>query len=477
MKIPLKTVFLYTGYPLSGTPLSTSYTRTPPIITMYTTVVMPIKPRAEQRRAIDAALECNRIVFNASVTAIRLFFEGSGRLPTEFEMNRLVTRMRGSCPMLRTAYSETEYDAAHRALRGYGSLLERDRKDHYRKTREPSWDYYPERLSRPRYRKRERYHSYSYIGHGISSVIAPNADGRDRRYLKLGKVKGLVKCLNQDAAIEGEPVRCTITRKDYGTHYEYEAAVTFEKEDAESGVERLSGDPEIIGVDLGVSHIAALSDGTVYDNPHDFEKARADLQKKHRALSRALPGSERERRCRNRLRRSYARLGNKRKDRTECISKDIARSADVVVLEKLSIKQMKGRAKSRGMHNAYADASLGSLIRRIVGKAEGAACTVVFVDPRGTSRECSACGADVPKKLSDRVHRCPRCGLVMDRDVNAAINIMARGSARDPFPAGGESPRRTAGARVLWHRPSGHMSGCVRAVKVRVDPNFPHPPG
>lgn len=449
------------------TPLITSYTRTHPAVSMYTTVVMPINPRAEQRRAIDAALECNRMVFNASVTAVGLFFKENGRLPTEFEMNRLVTMMRGSCPTLRNAYAETEYDAAHRALQGYVSLLDRDRKAYCRRMRESSWGYYPEKLSRPRYRKRDRYHSYAYIEHGIAIVIRPNADGRVRRYLKLGKIKGLVKCLNQGTEVDGKPVRCTISRKDYGTHYEYEAAVTFKKDDIESGVEHISGGPEYIGVDLGVSHIAAMSDGTIYDNPHDFRKAKAGFQKKCRALSKALPGTARYRGCRNRLCRSYERLSNKRKDRTEKISKEIVRSADVVVLEKLSVKQMKGRSKCRSMQNAYADASLGLLIRRIVGKAEGAACTVVFVDPRGTSRECSACGADVPKKLSDRVHRCPCCGLVMDRDVNAAINILARGSARDPFPVGGEWPRPTAGARYFDCSIFGHHSKFTLSVKVR----------
>ena len=81
------------------------------------------------------------------------------------------------------------------------------------------------------------------------------------------------------------------------------------------------------------------------------------------------------------------------------------------------------------------------LRRRIQDKAESAGCSVILVDPRGTSQTCSGCGAFVKKDLSVRVHACPVCGLTIDRDVNAARNILARalsqtpqGSAGDPRP-------------------------------------------
>ena len=80
---------------------------------------------------------------------------------------------------------------------------------------------------------------------------------------------------------------------------------------------------------------------------------------------------------------------------------------------------------------------------RIADKAQSAGRSVVLVDPRGTSQLCSRCGLYVEKGLSVRRHECPRCGLRIDRDVNAAMNILERGSARDPGPVRG--PNRPAG--------------------------------
>jgi putative transposase len=410
---------------------------------MYRTVKMPIKPRSEQRRAIDRFIELNRYIYNASVTAIGLYYEASHKLPSEFDMNKLVTKIRNTNGIFRTPYVETQYDAAHRALKGYQSLLDKSRKEYFRITGEKSFDYYPDKLERPRYKKQGRYHSISYIEHGIDVRDVKGPDGRIKKVLKLGKIKGNIKCLNQKSLSqcdECEPVTCTITRKDYGTHYEYYASVTFDVGAIDSGVININPfnlDPnwtEYMGVDLGVSHIAALSDGTVFDNPHDYAKRKKDFQKKHESYSRTIPYTEDNKKRRNRLKRSYDRLSNMRKDRVENISKHIVNSAEVVVMERLSIRQLKGISRSKAMMNAYSDASLGTLIRRIGEKAAGAACRIVFVNPRGTSRRCSACGADVPKRLSDRIHNCPYCGLTMDRDVNAAINIAIRGSAGDPFP-------------------------------------------
>jgi putative transposase len=72
------------------------------------------------------------------------------------------------------------------------------------------------------------------------------------------------------------------------------------------------------------------------------------------------------------------------------------------------------------------DAGWAKLANMISYKAESAGCKVVFVDPKDTSKQCSKCGTIVPKTLADREHRCPQCGLVLDRDLNASINILNR---------------------------------------------------
>ncbi len=105
------------------------------------------------------------------------------------------------------------------------------------------------------------------------------------------------------------------------------------------------------------------------------------------------------------------------------VAKVIVGRYDVIAHEDLNI-----RAMSRGLFaKGISEAGWGILLRCIALKAESAGKHVIAVDPRGTSQRCSGCGADVPRGLGCRVHDCPHCGLRMDRDLNAAINICALG--------------------------------------------------
>ena len=84
--------------------------------------------------------------------------------------------------------------------------------------------------------------------------------------------------------------------------------------------------------------------------------------------------------------------------------------------------------------NAYDDASLGMLRRRLIDKAIEAGRRIILVDPKWTSQVCCGCGACVRKGLEVRTHVCPECGLVMDRDLNSAVNILIWGLTGNPFP-------------------------------------------
>jgi putative transposase len=97
---------------------------------------------------------------------------------------------------------------------------------------------------------------------------------------------------------------------------------------------------------------------------------------------------------------------------------------DVVAVEKLNIK---GLAKSR-LAKSVNDAGWGQFISILTVKAENAGLKVVAINPNGTSQECSSCGQKVKKPLSQRMHNCPNCNISLCRDLNASINIKARGT-------------------------------------------------
>ena len=98
-----------------------------------------------------------------------------------------------------------------------------------------------------------------------------------------------------------------------------------------------------------------------------------------------------------------------------------------IIFEDLNIQNM---LKNHKLAKHIADASWNKLIQFTTYKAESAGCVVELVNPRGTSQLCSGCGSKVPKTLKDRIHCCPQCGLEMDRDDNAARNILARSIGR-----------------------------------------------
>jgi len=141
---------------------------------------------------------------------------------------------------------------------------------------------------------------------------------------------------------------------------------------------------------------------------------------------------------------------NRRKEMVEKVSLDIARKYTTIVMEDLSIKELKTKSLSTSMNISYIDGSLGKLRQRIFCKAMEAGRKIVLVNPRNTSQMCSGCGHIVHKELSDRVHSCPFCNLTIDRDLNASINILRLGLTSNPSLAlEEEKPRSTTEAQRI----------------------------
>ncbi len=178
-----------------------------------------------------------------------------------------------------------------------------------------------------------------------------------------------------------------------------------------------------IGIDLGLTSFAAMSDGEKVAAPKLFRQLESKLRRAHRSLSRKKKGSKRRLKAKKRLARIYLKIADQRSDFTHRISKRIVKSFDLIVVEDLNIKAMrKGR-----FSKSIADAGWGQFLCQLSYKAERAGKTFVRVDAKGTTQLCSSCGEKVPKTIRDRVHDCPHCGLKLCRDLNAARNILQRG--------------------------------------------------
>lgn len=189
-----------------------------------------------------------------------------------------------------------------------------------------------------------------------------------------------------------------------------------------------------VGIDMGISKRLALSDGETVEKREIDRKKLIRLQ---RSVSRKVKGSGNRRKAASLLAKEWERVTDKERDYLHRLTSQLTRMYGFIAVEKLRTKNM---LRNRHLAKSIQEQTWGRFMTLLNEKAESAGVKMVEVDPGGTSQECSGCGATVKKDLSVRVHRCS-CGLVIDRDVNAAINILHRGITI----AGGNLPRMVGG--------------------------------
>ncbi|MBF1731141.1 MAG: IS200/IS605 family element transposase accessory protein TnpB, partial [Trueperella pyogenes] len=196
-----------------------------------------------------------------------------------------------------------------------------------------------------------------------------------------------------------------------------------------------------VGVDLGIKHLTTLSDGTVIPNPRALDTRLKALRKAQQALSRKTKGSARREKAKEHVARLHARIADARMDAINKATTMIARTYTTVCIEDLNVA---GMMKNHSLARSVSDASLGEFRRQLEYKTARTGASLRVVDRwYPSSKTCSNCGTVKAKlSLSERVYQCDVCGLSIDRDLNAAINLMVAGSAPETLNARGGDVRR-----------------------------------
>jgi putative transposase len=179
-----------------------------------------------------------------------------------------------------------------------------------------------------------------------------------------------------------------------------------------------------IGLDVGLTHFYTDSDGNTVENPRHLRKSQRSLKKLNRRLSKTQKGSKNREAARNCLSRKHLKVSRRRKDFAVKLARCVVQSNDLVAYEDLSVRNM---VKNRKLSKSISDAAWTAFRNWVeyFGKVFGVA--TVAVAPHYTSQNCSSCGKVAKKSLSERTHICPHCGFVLDRDWNAARNILELG--------------------------------------------------
>ena len=285
------------------------------------------------------------------------------------------------------------------------------------------------RVGFPKFKSKNTTMRFAYS----TAFTAPTAS--DPYGLKLSRI-GRVHCMeNVHRRVAGaRVVRVSVSQR-AGRWY---ASLTVEREPTAQPAPRGGA----VGVDLGVKNLATLSDGVVIPNPRALGTRLRALRKAQQALSRKVKGSARREKAKERVARLHARVADVRADAINKATTLIARNYSTVCIEDLHVA---GMVKNRHLARSLSDAALGEFRRQLEYKTARNGAVLRVVDRwYRSSKTCSGCGSVKAKlSLSERTYRCDSCGLVLDRDVNAAINIKVAGSAPETLNARGGDVRRT----------------------------------
>jgi len=177
-----------------------------------------------------------------------------------------------------------------------------------------------------------------------------------------------------------------------------------------------------VGIDLGLLNLATFSDGIIIKNPRHLKKHEDKLAWHQRILSRKNKRSKNRIKQKIKVARFYEKVSNTRADFLHKTTTHLVNSYSLIALEKLASQEMAEQNFGKSIN----DAGWGMFANMLAYKAGSAGCKIVFVDPKNTTQECSNCHQIVKKDLTERMHNCPFCNLSIERDFNAARNILTR---------------------------------------------------
>jgi putative transposase len=185
---------------------------------------------------------------------------------------------------------------------------------------------------------------------------------------------------------------------------------------------------KVVGVDLGLSSFAVLSNGQKIARQRWMKRDEKDIARLQRKKEQLAKGSRARRKVVRALSHAYRRSANRRRDFAHQQARQLVNQYQFIAFEELDIRAMQAGG-NKAINRGIADVAWGQFVQFAAYKAACAGRGVALVDPRGTTQLCSGCGSIVPKDLSVRIHECPHCGLKVGRIHIAALNILARGLA------------------------------------------------
>lgn len=359
---------------------------------MIRTFKYRIYPTKQQAETLEQHLAICCEMYNAALQERREAWKLERKSVSLYDQINQIPAIRVERPDVAGVYAQSLEEPLQRVNKAFMAFFRR-----VKKGQSPGY---------PRFRSVRRYDSLVFRQRAIK---AP--EGNKLCVRKVGQVK-----IRQHRPLEG-PIKTLTIKREAGR---WLALFVCEVEPRP-----LPFNPNSIGVDVGLSAFATLSDGTVIDNPRWYKNGQRALRVAQRRVARRKKGSNRRRKAIVLLQRAHIYLRQQRIDFQHKLSRTLVDRNGLIVVEDLNVKGLASGMLAKSVH----DAGWSQFINMLSYKAESAGRLLVKVDPRGTSQTC-ICGATVRKTLSMREHVCVACGLVADRDHVSAQVILSRAEAQ-----------------------------------------------
>lgn len=363
------------------------------------TVKYRIYPTKAQTTQLEKQLELCRWLYNKTVEIRKNAYETEGKSIGHYDTIKMIPGWKAEKPALKTVHSQVLQNVSTRVELAYQAFFRR-----VKAGEDPGY---------PRFKGYGRYDSMTYPQYGNGVRL----DGHILRLSKIGNVK-----VKLHRALCGTPKTVCLRRDAAGKWF-----VIFS---CECKSKPLPDEPKRVGVDVGLQTFATLSTGEKMANPRFFKTEQDALAKAQRRMEKHAKGTAERANRRKIVSHIHARITNNRTNFAHQLSRRLVNAFGVIVFEKLAVADMMSNHSQvfgNKLNKSIADVAWSQLAQFTAYKAADAGRLFLQVDPRNTSQKCSRCGSIVPKDLSVRIHDCPHCGLVLDRDHNAAINILALG--------------------------------------------------
>jgi IS605 OrfB family transposase len=381
-----------------------------------------LRPTPTQERALDEVVWRCRTLYNVALEQrVTWWRRGQGRSVTRFQQESELKAIREAFPAYAAIHSHVLQDVLARLDKTYQAFFRRVAAGE-------------KHVGFPRYQGRGRYHSFTYKEYGNGARL-------DNGSLVLSKIGRIA--VRWSRPVVGAIKTVTISREADGWYVCFSCA--------EVPIQPVPPTGQETGIDLGLKVFLITAGGEAVKNPRHYRKGEKALRKAQQRVSRRKKGSKRRAKAVRILAKQHQHVKRQRQDFHHKTALALVRAYDTIYVEAIQPANLSRRPAPRqdgnggyehngarrkaGLNKSIQDAGWRQFLTILAFTAACAGKRVEAVDPAYTSQECSGCGERIAKSLSVRTHVCTNCGLVLDRDENAAKNILWRGQRLRGLPA------------------------------------------